>query len=190
MGKKSDKKEGTRKTVKPSRDSGRSRSEGRPTGGTPVSVPDELRQMFPIGGSQPLDRPTREALSRYSNVPEWCGPDMALPATPGAVSYDSWADISRGQLRNVGEGYTRRLCLTAGDIRLEIVAERERSGWRFTGRVYRGAQAVTDYSLHVGRRRELPRAMAFYHWTSTSAPRKIVLKSTTDKYTFDGITWA
>jgi hypothetical protein len=108
----------------------------------------------------------------------------------GSITYDSWADKSPGQLRAIGEGFTRRLCLTAGDIRLEIVAERERLGWHFTGRVYRGAQAVSDYSLHVGRRRELPRTMAFYHWTSPTAPRKIVLKSATDQYTFEGITWA
>jgi hypothetical protein len=83
----------------------------------------------------------------------------------------------------------RRLCLKAGKLSLEIVAERRQDCWEFVGRVYDSKKVSSEYVLRVGAKKLLPRSQGFYHWSSKGTPRTLRLLSQDLQVEFERLSW-
>jgi hypothetical protein len=93
------------------------------------------------------------------------------------------------ELREATVGLTRRVCLEAGEVSLEIVAERRREGWDFVARIYKLQEVTSEFALRVGSRRVLPRSQGFFHWSSKRTPGSLELVSSSLHVSFEGLSW-
>ncbi|MGD8604959.1 MAG: hypothetical protein PVH24_00710 [Candidatus Zixiibacteriota bacterium] len=149
---------------------------------------DILRE-FPISGQTPLRKPSAQAVDRFAAIPLLYKNTGNARHIAGAVTFDSWSQQPLAQLRDAGIGLTRRICLEAGNTRLEIMAEQKRDGWEFVARVYQAEKVSSEYILRVGRQKLLPRSQGFFHWSSKRAPRILRLASDGVEIDFEGLKW-
>lgn len=148
-----------------------------------------LSRLMAHAGPNELEMPSPEALERFAATALVHEPDRPQRSRVGSLTFDSWQERSVANVRDLPEGLVRRICLSAGAITLEIVAERQHGGWEFVGRVYDGQEARAGFMLKVGRKRLLPKAGGFYFWKSKSAPRTIALVSGDLNLEFDSPAW-
>ena len=148
-----------------------------------------LLSDFPVAGMPPLANVSADSVAAAEAVPLAHSNLPARRVVSGRMTFDSWSDRPALEIRNAGAGLTRRLCLKAGRLSLEIVAERTLEGWDFVARVYSAKKAVSGYSLRIGTRNVLPRSQGFYHWSSKAAPRTLELIGTADRFRFEGLSW-
>ena len=133
--------------------------------------------------------PPDEAVDRYAAIP------LLFESLPdqepmiGRVAYDSQAHGHTVGLRDVTDGYVRRLRLTAGRIVMDLVAERRENQWEFVARVYSGSEVTHDFVLKIGGRKLLAGSGGFFHWSSRSVPRKLRLLSYDTTVLFEGMSW-
>lgn len=149
----------------------------------------EALEQFPLASREPLVQPSPDALDRYSAIPLVDRRPVAARRIEGRVSFDSWADCPAAQLRDMTVGMIRRICLKAGKLSLEIVAERRQDCWEFVGRVYDRKNVSSEYVLRVGARKLLPRSQGFYHWSSKGTPRTFKLLSQDLQVEFERLSW-
>ncbi len=144
---------------------------------------------FPVSGKPSMIQPSRDALASSMAVPALSRSRKPVRKVVGRLSFDSWTASPALDTREAPLGITRRICLEAGAVTLEIVAERTREGWDFVARAYRSGKVASEFALRVGRNSILPRAQGFYHWSSARAPRVINLRSPDLHVSFKGLTW-
>ena len=149
----------------------------------------ELMHMIGAPDSPPMAIPSDDAINRYALIPLLSEGPKSREVASGAVVFDSWSERPAAELRDVPDGLVRRICLEAGDIRLELVAERHQGVWDLAARVYENAKVSLGFVLTAGRRRLLPQHLGFYTWTSKSVPRRISLQSDSRQIGFDTIQW-
>lgn len=149
----------------------------------------ELLRQFSIVGRPPVARPDSAAVDRFAAIPLIFDEASLRRTVSGNLTFDSWSQQPIAQLRDAGVGLTRRLCLEANRITLEIVAERQQDQWEFVARVYHKKEVSSEYVLKIGRQKLLPRSQGFYHWSSKRAPGKIRLLSKSLEVCFEGLSW-
>ena len=149
----------------------------------------DMLSRFPVSDRPPTSRPSTEAIERYTAIPLLYHETGTVRQMRGRLIFDSWAERPLAQLRDAGPGLTRRICLEANGIRLEVVAERGRDRWEFVARVYDKNQVSSEYVLRVGRQRMLPKSLGFFHWSSKRAPAVVHLFSRTADIEFKGLSW-
>ncbi len=149
----------------------------------------EALARFPVAGRERIAQPTPGALDRFAAVPLIDRKPNSLRRITGQVVFDSWANRPSAQLRDVTVGLIRRVCLTAGKLSLEIVAERRQDSWEFVARVYDNKTVSSEYVLRVGAKKLLPRSQGFYHWSSKGTPRTLRLLSQELQVEFERLSW-
>jgi len=149
----------------------------------------ELLKQFPLIGSPPIVEPNAHAIERHTAIPLLYDQRSATQLLKGSVVFDSWSEQSAIQLRDVGTGFMRHLCLKAREITLEIVAQRHQHRWEFTARVYQGSKASFRWLLRVGGKNLHPQSLGFYHWSSKRTPRSIRLLTRSRRIDFEKLAW-
>jgi len=107
----------------------------------------------------------------------------------GNIGYDSWKHLATTAVRDQTGDQERRLTLTAGDYSLEIVAERVRSHWLFTARLYCGQEPQRHFILEVGRRKLHAQSRRCYFWQTKTPPRRLAISSGDVRIDFGDIPW-
>lgn len=138
----------------------------------------------------PVESVSEEALRRFSNIPALGRQQVNSAAIQGVILRDSWRDSAHHDVRDVTFGHVRRLCLGAGAVSVELVAERRREGWSFVARAYSQDEVCSQFVLKVGAKKMLPNASGFYQWSSARAPRKISLHTVQKQIEFTGLAWS
>lgn len=176
----------TAKTMQPTARTKRTRP-GR------VSTPDVVRKLLststkkatPIG----MAKPSEAAVDRYCNIPLLFEKRSCATPVWGRTIYDSWAERPAMALRDTADGFIRRLKLKAGNLVLEIVAERRDNVWEFVARVYDRKEVTNSYVLKVGNRKLLPQTGGFFVWSSRIVPRILNLESFETRIDFEKLSW-
>ena len=107
----------------------------------------------------------------------------------GAVGHDSWAFESGPAVRDNVSGQERRLTLTAGVYRLELIAERQQDRWNCVARFYKDNKPTGNFILTTGRRKLHTEARRCYFWSAKTPPRRLVVSSGEVRIDFGTIQW-
>ena len=135
-----------------------------------------------------LQLPSAHARSRCHAIPLLFEDAVNLRRISGRIGLDSWEGTSVG-VRDISDGYVRRLKFDAGPITVELVAERRNDGWEYVARVYKKNMVAHEFVLEAGRRRILPHSDGFYLWTSSNLLKGIRLIALDRQIDFGGIQW-
>jgi len=149
----------------------------------------EALSRFPVAGRASIAPPSVGTVDRFAAVPLIDHPTASIHRITGRLTFDSWADRPAAQIRDITLGMIRRVCLNAGALSLEIVAERRRDCWEFVARVYDKKRVSSEYLLRVGAKSVLPRTQGFYHWSSKGTPRILRLLSRDLQVEFERLSW-
>ena len=148
-------------------------------------LPTPTKKAAPTGFAKPSDA----ALERYCNIPLLFDESSDARTVKGRTTYDSWSDGPAIALRDSADGHIRRLKLKAGNLTLEIVAERRDNVWEFVARVYDRKKVTNSHVLKVGGRRFLPLTGGFFVWSSTTEPKILRLESFDTVISFEKLSW-
>jgi hypothetical protein len=148
-----------------------------------------LKLVFPEGRISAPETPSELHLARLEAIPILKADRLGRSSVSGEVAYDSWSGLSPMQVRDAARGFERRLRLRAGHVELEIVAERELAGWKFSARAYVNGEPSGGFVLKVGRKILTPEFRNCFYWSSERPPRTIRLLSTSKEITFAAILW-
>lgn len=148
-----------------------------------------LNRLLDPTGYESADRLSQEALNRFEAIPLLSRDESSIAERTGQISYDTWAGDTAATLRDAAPGYIRRVTLKAGQLILELVAERRKTDWEFVARVYEGNEIRHDFVLRAGRNRVLPRSGGFYRWSSVAVPRLVRLNSYDSNISFQELSW-
>ena len=158
-----------------------------------VTIPKVVRDLLPTPTKKAAPtgfaKPSDAALERYCNIPLLFDESSDARTVKGRTTYDSWADGPASALRDSADGHIRRLKLEAGDLVLEIVAERRDNEWEFVARLYDGKNVTNSHVLKVGGRRFLPKAGGFFVWSSRVVPKILRLESFDTNISFEKLSW-
>ena len=149
----------------------------------------ELLSEFPIAGAEELPHSSRNLLKRIESIPSNYRVKPDFPTVIGHIASDSWRDMASAQLRDVAADVTRRLVLKAGQINLELSAERHLGNWEFAARVYDRGKASGQFVIKAGARKVQAGDLGFYCWSSKRPPGKIGLLLNSHKIEFEGLSW-
>ena len=149
----------------------------------------ELVRSFAAADASIIETPSQDAVQRYCAVPALAQTRPVDRAEVGRMVFDSWTERRVTALRDLTNGLVRRMCLSAGSITLEVVAERCGCEWEFVARVYDRSTVTSEYILNIGRRKLQPRAHGFYFWRSSAAPTAFRLLSGERNLEFGTVTW-
>lgn len=149
----------------------------------------ELFKAFPLADDSKLERLSEDAINRFTLMPLLYQNKRPGRTYSGKVAFDSWANQPTAALRTAAPGLVRRLCLKAGEVSLEIVAERHQSEWGFTARVYTKGDVSSCWVLRVLGKRMLPGSLGFYQWKSKRTPLRIELMSLSQRIEFAELSW-
>jgi hypothetical protein len=156
-------------------------------------MPKVVRDLLPasIDKTAPsgFAKPSTAAVERYCNIPLLFEGSLDARCVKGRIVFDSWADGPAVALRDTADGHIRRLKLKAGDLTLEIVAERRDNAWEFVARVYDGETMTNSFVLKVGGRKFLPQTGGFFVWSSIAVPRILRLESFDTTIEFEKLSW-
>jgi hypothetical protein len=148
-------------------------------------LPTPTKKTKPTGFAKPSDA----AIARFCNIPLLFEESYDARTVRGRIIYDSWADDPATALRDTTDGHIRRLELKAGNLALEIVAERRDNVWEFVARVYDGKKVANRFVLKVGGRRFLPQTGGFFVWSSRMEPKILCLESFDTNISFEKVPW-
>ena len=149
----------------------------------------ELLSKFPTAGAEELPHSPENLLKRIEAIPSNYRVKPDFPIVIGHIVSDSWRDMASVQLRDVANDVTRRLVLKAGQINLELSAERHLGRWEFVARVYDRGKASDRFVIKAGARKVQAGELGFYCWTSKRPPGKIGLLLNSHKIEFEGLSW-
>lgn len=147
-----------------------------------------------VGGSPSetgwiLSQPSAEATSRYKTIPLLFQQPARAPVLECPIVYDSSAQGQQVGLRNATDGHIRRVRFAAGNLEMEIVAERKDNAWEFVARVYQDGEVAHRFVLRAGARKLLADAGGFFHWTSETVPRRFRLLSYEQEIACEAMPW-
>jgi hypothetical protein len=135
-------------------------------------------------------KPDLRSIRRFSAIPMLYQTGRRRIRQHGNLAFDSWASLPAFQLRDITPDFIRHLCLKAGRIKLEIIAERQQEVWEFTARVYDDNDVSMEWILSAGRRKLYPEAFGFYHWSSRNRPHCLKIFNRDNKIDFEKLSWA
>ncbi|MEE8575700.1 MAG: hypothetical protein V3T31_00460, partial [candidate division Zixibacteria bacterium] len=104
-------------------------------------------------------------------------------------AFDSWSQAPAMALRDMSAGHLRRIRLERGNISVEIVAEKQQSGWEFVARIRRDDEVLHDFVMKVGSRKLLAKSGGFFQWSSKSVPHEVSLTSFKQDIAFERLSW-
>ena len=148
-----------------------------------------LVKSFAAADASLIETPSEQAVQRYCALPTLSSERSDERIEVGKMVFDSWTERHVTTLRDLTDGLVRRMCLSAGNITLEIVAERRGHEWEFVARVYDKNTVTSEYVLNIGRRKLQPKAHGFYFWRSSVAPATFRLLSGERNLEFGAVTW-
>ncbi len=140
--------------------------------------------------SPAIIKPDEDSLIRFSAIPLISQAREGLKRIKGALVFDSWEHIPANQLRDISPGFTRRFCMAANKIKLEIIAERQQYEWEFMGRVYDSENVSMEWVLRAGGKLLYPKLMGFYQWNSRKRPHRLELINNNQNIKFEKLSWA
>ena len=149
----------------------------------------ELLSKFPTTGAEELPHSSQSLLERIEAIPSRFRGKPSFPIVAGRIVSDSWSQMASAQLRDVATDVTRRLVLRAGQIVLELSAERHLGSWEFAARVYDRGKASAQFVIKAGARRVQAGPLGFYCWSSKRPPGKIGLLRNSHIIEFEGLSW-
>lgn len=150
----------------------------------------ELLQLaYPGGKLSAPEVPSQAHLAWLEAIPILKADKRQRSKVTGELAYDSWSGLSPVQLRDAAPGFERRMRLTAGQIELEIAAERELAQWRFSARVYVNGEPSGGFVLKIGRKTLTPEFRDGFYWSSATPPRTVRLLSASQEMVFSSIPW-
>lgn len=150
----------------------------------------ELQSLLPRTIKSSIEHLSKGAIERFKSIPLLEAGSKSICSMYGRISFDSWAVAPAMELRALTPGAARRLCLKAGKITVEIVAERLQDSWEFTARVLESDDVVMHWVIMAGGNRLLPKSLGFYHWVTRQAPRTFRLISDSFRIDFEKVSWA
>lgn len=154
---------------------------------------DAVKTLLEQITSEVQDRivsPGTNAVKRFTAIPLLHKNPVSVTCDTGYIDFDSWAALPAVQMRDISPGFIRRICLTAKNITLEIVAERQQSEWEFTARVYDSGETSQEWILSAGGKKLLPKSLGFYHWTSQRTPSRLRIFNNDRHISFEKLKWA
>lgn len=149
-----------------------------------------LLKRYPGRNLPVIIRPDKNSLKRFAAIPLYEKIRKGVKPQNGKLVFNSWAELPAVQLRDISPGFMRRLCFQAGQIKLEIIAQRQQFDWEFTARVYDAGDVSMEWVLVAGGKKLLPGSLGFYQWSSRSKPRRIKLRNSRGRIDFESISWA
>jgi hypothetical protein len=149
----------------------------------------ELLSKFWTDRTQELPQSSRRLLRRIEAIHTDSGRGRRVPVVTGRIVSDSWSRMASVQLRGVVTDLTRRLCLKAGQIELELTAERHLDIWEFAARVYERGRASQGFVIKIGGRKVPAGPLGFYYWSSKRPPGRVWLLRDSHIIEFDGLSW-
>lgn len=149
----------------------------------------ELLSEFPIAGSTELPHSSPNLLKRIEAIPSRFRDKPNFPVVAGFIVSDSWSQMASAQLRDVATDVTRRLVLKAGQVKLELSAERHLGSWEFAARVYDKGKASAQFVIKAGARKVQAGPLGFYCWSSKRPPAKIGLLQNSHVIEFESLSW-
>ena len=155
----------------------------------PCRVMFELLSKFQTTGAEELPHTPGSLLKRIETIPSRFRVKPDLPIVPGLIVSDSWSHMASAQLRDVATDVTRRLVLRAGQIELELSAERHLGSWEFAAKVYDRGTASDQFVIKAGARKVQAGDLGFYCWSSKRPPGKIGLLQNSHIIEFEGLSW-
>lgn len=155
----------------------------------PCRVLFELLSKFPLTGSTELPHSSPSLLKRIEAIPSLYKVEPSFPIVVGCIVSDSWSQMASAQLRDVATDVTRRLVLKAGQVKLELSAERHLGSWEFAARVYDRGKASAQFVIKAGARKVQAGPLGFYCWSSKRPPAKIGLLQNSHVIEFEGLSW-
>ena len=147
-----------------------------------------LKLAYPEGVVPQTEAPSEAHLAALEAIAVLKS-DRRRAAVTGELAYDSWSGLSSMQVRDAARGFERRLRLRAGRIELEIVAERELTGWKFSARAYIDKVPSGGFALKVGRKTLTPEFRNCFYWSSERPPKTMRLLSASEEIVFRAIPW-
>lgn len=149
-----------------------------------------LLKQYSGKDTRTIIKPESSSIKRFSAIPMLHQVGRKPKRQRGKLVFDSWAAVPAFQLRDISPDFIRRLCLQAGRIQLEIIAERQQEMWEFTARVYDGYEVSMEWILSAGRRKLFPVTFGFYQWASKVKPHCIKIFNKNYHIDFEKISWA
>ncbi|MDH3892382.1 MAG: hypothetical protein OEV49_15010 [candidate division Zixibacteria bacterium] len=149
----------------------------------------DLLSKFPSKGVRELHHSSPSLLKRIEAIPSNYKAKPDIPIVAGCIISDSWSQVASAQLRDVATDVTRRLVLRAGQIDLELSAERHLGKWEFAARVYDHRKATAKFVIKAGARKVQAGELGFYCWSSKRPPGKIGLLQNSHLIEFEGLSW-
>ncbi|HOP07792.1 MAG TPA: hypothetical protein PLF13_10935 [candidate division Zixibacteria bacterium] len=155
----------------------------------------ECRELFRILSeyqpqhTQPLTGSSESTIARVAAIPLLQSSHRPEQVIQGQATADSWAQLPAMQLREAPVGLERRICFKAGDIMLELSAERRSQGWEFVARVYDKDHISLSWVLKSGRQRFTPEKEGFFFWKAKNPPKSLSLISGKSQIEFDNLSW-
>ena len=149
----------------------------------------DLLSDFPTSGAEELPRSSHGLLKKIEAIPSNYRWKPESPVVTGLIVSDSWRDMAGAQLRDVANDVTRRLVLKAGQIELELTAERHLGDWEFAARVYDRRKTSAEFVIKAGSREVHAGPLGFYCWSSKRPPGKIGLLRNSHTIEFEGLSW-
>jgi hypothetical protein len=149
----------------------------------------ELLSVFRTAGAAELTPSSPSLLRRIEAIPSQHRGSPRFPIIAGHMVSDSWSQVASAQLRDAAADITRRLVLRAGQIDLQLSAERHLGHWEFAARVYDRGRASAQYLIKVGATRVQAGPIGYYCWSSKRPPAKIRLLRNSDIIEFEGLSW-
>ena len=148
-----------------------------------------LKLTYPGASLTAPELPSAAHQARLEAIPILKADKTRRSSVAGELAYDSWSGLSPVQLRDAARGFERRLRLKAGQVELEIVAERELTGWKFSARVYVNGEPSGGFALKIGRQVLTAEFRDCFYWSSQRPPRTVRLLSSSEEIVFAAIPW-
>jgi len=149
----------------------------------------EILSIFPITGAEELTHSSESLLKRIEAIPFKYRERPSFPIGAGYIVSDSWSQVASAQLRDSAADVTRRLVLKAGQIDLQLSAERHLGRWEFAARGYDRGKASAQFVIKAGARRVQAGPLGFYCWSTKRPPGKIGLLQNSHTIEFEGLSW-
>lgn len=149
----------------------------------------ELLSKFPTAGVEELPHSSWNLLKRIEAIPSRYRDKPSFPIVAGLIVSDSWSQMASAQLRDVATDVTRRVVLRAGQVKLELSAERHLGSWEFAARVYDRGKASAQFVIKAGARKVQAGPLGFYCWSSKRPPTKIGLLRNSHIIEFESLSW-
>ncbi len=149
----------------------------------------ELLTQFRLAGELRLPLPPSEWTRRAIAIAEQPEKQSPLRRLAGRLTFDSWTATPAVQVRGAAAD-ERRLRFETDEVRLDLRAERDPSGWQFVARVSDVRARPKSWTLVAGTQIVSPDDHGFFLWTAALPPEQLVLQSGSLLVEVTQLSWA